>query len=113
MDQVDIVAVTIGEEDQPVSLILVRFSNELDVLLTKLFVRSVEIIHCDCQVTDTGVAHLLCATGALAGDDLQHGAVGGFYEEIAVVLKINLKFQMIDKPLGKRPRIRRGNRRML
>ena len=65
MHQVDKVAVGVGEEYQPVALVIDRLVEELDAVPAQMRLRGVEILHQDGQVADAGVFHLLCARDRL------------------------------------------------
>ena len=103
MDQMEKITVAIVKEKQPVALIIQRLALELDAFGFQLFVRGVEIIDGDGEVSDAGILvgrHGLRWQGAFAGNDFKNAAVGSFYEIVAGVAEIDVEAQMVDVPLS-------------
>ena len=112
MNQMQDVAIGISEKHQAVTLIIVRFSEELYAMLLELGMRGIEIIHLNCQMPDARIFHLLRGSRALRWDDFEHAPVGRFDEIIAIVREIDDEAEMVDVPVGELLRIWRSDRRV-
>ena len=100
MDQVQDVAVAIGEKYQPVALIHIRLGQKMDAALAKRAQGRVEIVDADGKMTDAWILHLLRTPFAFRWDDLQHGSVRRAHKIIAIVNVIDPKAKVMDVPLG-------------
>jgi hypothetical protein len=114
MDQI---AVAIRKKDEPVALIDERLAEEIHAERLQMRMRYVEIFDGDRQMADArgfhGLRHILWGATTFRGDDFQHGAVRGFYKEIAGVGVVDMKSEMLHVPVSERLRGGRCDRRVL
>ncbi len=113
MNQMQNVAVAVAKEDEAVALVIEWLAQKSHALLLEVGVSLVEIIHCDRQVADPGIFHLIRSAFADRRDNFEHCAVLRLYEVVAVVRKIDVKLEIFRVPVGKGLRVGRCNRGVL
>ena len=99
MNQVHKIAIAVAEINQPVALDIDGLGEKLNAAFAQLFDGGVEVIHTDCQVTNTGIFHLLRRSISLRRNKLQQRPVLGACEIIAAVSVIDVKIQILHVPL--------------
>src|SRR5260370_9929451 len=83
LDQMDDIAVAVGEEDQPVTLIVEGVPQKRYALGLQVRVGGIKVVYVDGQVPDARGLHLGRQGIAFRGNDFEHLPVAGRHDIIA------------------------------
>src|SRR5690348_5713177 len=81
VDEMEDVAIAVGEEYEPVALVHVRFRQKLDPPVTQTLVGGIKVSHHHGEMADAGVLHVVGSALAGRRDDLQQRTVSSPHEE--------------------------------
>ena len=100
MNQVNQVSVRIFEEDQAISGIRIRLAFKRHTLRAQPFMRSVEIIHRDRNVSHAWRAHAGFGAPAFGRDDFDHRPICRLDKVVARVFERDFEIQISYVPIG-------------